>query len=53
MGSARDGSVRYFIPDPNPVSPTTSAAEGVAADRDGIIYGAEVRQRNVMRYATR
>lgn len=50
IGSARDGSVRFFIPDPNQVSRTTSAAEGVAADRDGIIYGAEVQQRNVMRY---
>lgn len=50
VGSARDGSVRYFIPDPNPTSRGTSAAEGVAADRDGIIYGAEVQQRNVMRY---
>lgn len=50
VGSAKDGVVRFFIPDPNPFSRTTSAAEGVAADRDGIIYGAEVQQRNVMRY---
>jgi sugar lactone lactonase YvrE len=53
VGSAKDGVVRFFIPDPNPVSPTTSAAEVVAADRDGIIYGAEVQQRNVMRYVRR
>ena len=50
VGSARDGTVTYFIPDPNPTARGTSSAEGVAADRDGIIYGAEVLQRNVMRY---
>jgi DNA-binding beta-propeller fold protein YncE len=52
VGSARDGSVRYFIPDPDPRG-GTSAAEGVAADRDGIIYGAEVGPRRVMRYEMR
>jgi hypothetical protein len=42
IGSAKDGSVRAFIPDPNrdPNFPTTSAAEGVAADANGVIYGA-------------
>ncbi len=49
VGSARDGSVRYLIPDPDPRG-GTSAAEGVAADRDGIIYGAEVGPRRMMRY---
>ncbi len=50
IGSAKDGSVRYFIPDPVDVSDTTSAAEGVAADKDGVIYGAEVFSRRLMRY---
>jgi sugar lactone lactonase YvrE len=49
VGSARDGTVRYLIPDPDPRG-GTSAAEGVAADRDGIIYGAEVGPRRMMRY---
>lgn len=50
IGSARDGSVKYFIPDPIDVSDTTSAAEGIAVDKDGIIYGAEVGPRTLMRY---
>jgi hypothetical protein len=39
VGSAKDGSVKYFIPDPNGSARGTSAAEGVAVDRNGIIYG--------------
>jgi DNA-binding beta-propeller fold protein YncE len=50
IGSARDGSVKYFIPDPVEKATTTSAAEGVAADKDGIIYGAEVGPKRLMRY---
>jgi len=53
IGSAKDGSVTAFIPDPkpNPNGPgSTSAAEGVAADVDGIIYGAEVGPRGIKRY---
>src|ERR1700716_2174459 len=34
VGSAKDGSVRSFIPDPVDKSDTTSAAEGIAADKD-------------------
>jgi len=49
VGSAKDGSVRYLIPDPDPKG-GSSAAEGVAADRDGIVYGAEVGPKRVMRY---
>ena len=41
--------MRYFIPDPDPTG-GTSAAEGVAADEQGIIYGAEVGPRQVVRY---
>src|SRR5262245_59992228 len=44
VGSARDGKVRAFIPDPitNPDESATSGAEGVTADANGNIYGAEV-----------
>lgn len=42
IGSARDGSVKYFIPDPAVNPPSTSSAEGVAVDARGNIYGAEV-----------
>src|SRR6202047_747928 len=43
IGSAKDGSVTAFIPDPQQPAPrNTSAAEGVAADSKGVIYGAEV-----------
>ena len=42
IGSARDGSVKYFIPDPAVNPPSTSSAEGVAVDARGNVYGAEV-----------
>ena len=45
IGSVRDGKdgkVQFFIPDPNPKATNTSAAEGVAVDAAGNIYGAEV-----------
>jgi sugar lactone lactonase YvrE len=50
VGSAKDGSVRAFIPDPVENPPSTSAAEGVAVDRNGVIYGAEVGNRALKRY---
>jgi sugar lactone lactonase YvrE len=71
IGSARDGKVIAFIPDPSHNGLTyeevdgkvvpkmadgskppggTLAAEGVVADRDGIIYGAEVGPRKLQRY---
>jgi len=50
VGSARDGSVQAFIPDPNENPPSTSAAEGVAVDANGVIYGAEVGPRALKRY---
>ncbi len=61
VGSIRDGrngKILAFIPDPH-VPPAgqpargTLAAEGVAADRDGIIYGAEVGPRALKRYVRR
>ena len=50
IGSAKDGSVKAFIPDPVEKSNTTSAAEGVAADAAGNIYGAEVGPKRMMKY---
>jgi len=57
VGSAKDGSVKYFIPDPDnrtrPGFTGTSAAEGVAVDAQGNIYGAEVGPKRVMKYSKR
>jgi sugar lactone lactonase YvrE len=50
VGSTKDGSVKYLIPDPVEKATTTSAAEGVAADARGNIYGAEVGPRALKRY---
>ena len=50
IGSAKDGTVSAFIPDPVIKSNNTSAAEGVAADRNGVIYGAEVGPKALKRY---
>jgi hypothetical protein len=56
IGSVKDGNVAAFIPDPvlNPgqgLEPGNgTAAEGVAADAAGNVYGAEVGPRNFKRY---
>ena len=43
IGSARDGSVKYFIPDPcpYPYAAVSSLAEGITADFEGNVYGAD------------
>ncbi len=56
IGSIRDGrngAIRYLIPDPDTAATNTSAAEGVAVDRAGRIYGAEVGPRDLKRYVRR
>ncbi len=55
IGSAKDGSVTAFIPDPEPDPDhhPTSAAEGVAADSHGTIYGAEVGPKDLKKYVTK
>ena len=55
IGSAVDGFVTAFIPDPEPDqdNSATSAAEGVAVDRYGNVYGAEVGPRAIKRYVPR
>lgn len=52
IGSVRDGIVTAFIPDPEPDQDNsgTSAAEGVAVDAAGNIYGAEVGPRALKKY---
>jgi sugar lactone lactonase YvrE len=63
IGSARDGKVTAFIPDPwktcaegqrpapdAPCVTNTSSAEGIAVDRAGNVFGAEVGQRAVKKY---
>jgi DNA-binding beta-propeller fold protein YncE len=52
VGSAKDGKVTALIPDPekDPDNVVTSAAEGVAADARGNIYGAEVGPRGIKKY---
>lgn len=50
VGSAKDGTVTAFIPDPVEVATTTSAAEGVAVDSKGAIYGAEVANKDLKKY---
>ena len=50
VGRVSDGAVTAFIPDPVEKATSTSAAEGVTADVNGNIYGAEVGPRRVMKY---
>jgi streptogramin lyase len=50
VGNVKDGSVTAFIPDPAENATGTSAAEGVAADAKGVIFGAEVGPKDVKKY---
>jgi DNA-binding beta-propeller fold protein YncE len=50
IGSAKTGEVTAFIPDPVRDTRNTSAAEGIAVDSRGVIYGAEVGPRALKRY---
>src|SRR4051812_235715 len=47
VGRASDGALTAFIPDPVEKISGTSAAEGVAADAMGNIFGAEVGSKRV------
>lgn len=55
IGSAQTGFVTAFIPDPEPDPDRsgTSAAEGVAVDAFGNVYGAEVGPRRMVKYVKR
>ena len=52
IGSAADGWVTEFFPDPEPDQDNsgTSGAEGIAVDRYGNMYGAEVGPRRMVKY---
>ena len=50
VGRVSDGVVTALIPDPVEKTTGTSAAEGVAADANGNIYGAEVGPKRLMKY---
>ena len=54
IGSAKDGSVKYFVPDaaPYPAAADSTSSEGVAADVAGNIYGAEFAM-DVKKYVKR
>jgi sugar lactone lactonase YvrE len=49
IGSVKDGKVLYYIPDPKPTG-GSSISEGVAVDRQGNVYGAEVGPRDMKKY---
>jgi sugar lactone lactonase YvrE len=53
IGSAKTGEVTGFIPDVETdpaILRSTSSAEGIAVDKNGVIYGAEVGQRALKRH---
>ena len=50
IGSLRDGKVTVLIPDPDTTNKGTQAAEGVAVDAAGNIYGAEVGPADLKKY---
>lgn len=49
IGRVSDGKVLYFIPDPGNMK-NTSAAEGVAVDAKGNVYGGEVGPRQLVKH---
>jgi sugar lactone lactonase YvrE len=54
IGSAKDGTVREFIPYTGPepkVGANSTFAEGVAADAFGNVYAADVAGRNLVKYS--
>ena len=53
IGSAKTGEVTAFIPDPAANPTSTSAAEGVAVDAKGNVYGAEVGPKALKKYVKR
>lgn len=51
VGSAKDGSVKYFIEDIESTTQDHSGAEGVGVDADGNVYGAVVRRKMLEKHA--
>ncbi len=50
VGSARDGSVKYFIEDVESTTVEHSGAEGVGVDAQGNVYGAVVRRQMLEKF---
>lgn len=50
VGSAKDGSVKYFIEDVESTTVEHSGAEGVGVDAQGNVYGAVVRRQALERF---
>ncbi len=50
IGSAKDGVVKNFIPIPGPGDKPTITVEGVVADTQGNLYGAEANSNNLRKY---
>ena len=52
IGNARDGSLSGFIPDPTDLDTVENgtSASGIAADRDGSIFAADVGAHNLRKY---
>jgi len=53
IGSARDGKVMFFIPPHMTDAPEGAAAEGIAVDAEGNVYGAENTVRGLTKYVKR
>jgi sugar lactone lactonase YvrE len=52
IGTARDGKVSFFVPDPDPVDPTVgSGREGIAVARDGTVYVSKTGDGGLYRYS--
>ena len=49
IGSVKDGKVIAYIPDPQPAG-GSQHSEGVAVDRQGNVYGAEVGPKDMKKY---
>ncbi len=51
IGTETDGKVRFFVPDPDPtVEGQAGGREGVAVDRDGVVYVAKTGDGGLYRY---
>jgi sugar lactone lactonase YvrE len=50
IGGERDGRIHFFVPDPDPIAPA-GGREGVAVDRDGIVYVAKTGDGGLYRYS--
>ena len=51
IGTESNGKVRYFVPDPDPTDPAQAGGrEGIAVDRDGIVYISKTGDGGLFRY---